>query len=164
MERCWRRRKPSGGRERNEASSSLSLFDASINHDSLPFSLFLQISPSPVPMDAILSRIAQLEQQAHLQDSSIAQLNSTNEAQASTIARLSSEIGTLKTINKDQELIIGELSRASIPGGHWVWESRKKGGEEGEEGGWVWSLVRLFSCSCSSFLICFSSRKIFLLG
>jgi len=139
------------------------LLDDSIHHDSLPFSLFLQISPSPVPMDSILSRLAQLEQQAHLQDSFNAQLNSTNEAQASTIALLSSEIGTLKKINKDQELVIGELLRASIPGGHWVWESGlKEGGEEEEEGGWIWSLVRLFSCS--SFLICFSSRKIFLLG
>ena len=136
------------------------------NYDSLPFSLFLLISPSPVPMDAILSRLAQLEQQAHLQDSCIAQLNSTvsslssqNEAQASTIARLSSEIGTLRKINQDQELVIGELSRAAIPGGHWVWESRK-GGRRGRKMGLVSrsSLLLLFVPSF------FPSREIFLLS
>ena len=118
-------------------------------------------------MDLILSRLTQLEEQVRClpqlvstiqaHTSTISSFSSANEAQASTIARLSSEIETLKKTVEDQELVIGDLSKAAISGGHWVWESGRKGGGEEEEGRWVWSLVRCFSSPLSLS----SSRLIF---
>ena len=102
----------------------------------LPFSTLSYHRPrvrrhhSAVKMDLILARLGQLEEVALLQEA-------TNQAQASSItelssvvARLSSENKALKTIVEDQDRVIGELSRACIPSGFWVWET-SKGGRDG---------------------------------
>lgn len=97
-------------------------------------------------MDVILARLSRLE-------ASNDRLLSENEAQRAALAdlstentRLSSEVRELRSVVTDQGRTIEEISKAALPGGHWVWQSCPDGVEETAEakrgGRWVWSLVR----------------------
>ncbi|KAL7417541.1 hypothetical protein BDY24DRAFT_437879 [Mrakia frigida] len=107
-------------------------------------------------MDQILFQIEQLQEQARLQAASIAQLSSTvalqttkleahtsaialltsqNQAQLATNARISSVI-------QDQDRVIGELSKAAIPAGHWIRDSSRREEGKEEERRWLWSLEK----------------------
>ena len=97
-------------------------------------------------MDVILTRLSRLE-------ASNDRLSSENEAQRAALTdlstentRLSSEVRELRSVVNEQRKTIEEISKAALPGGHWVWVSSPVGEDEAKEarpgGRWVWSLVR----------------------
>lgn len=117
-------------------------------------------------MDAILSRLAELEARTETQGSTITRLSSLDEAHTASIAhlttenarlsadniRLSYEVAQLRKTAEEQKETQNEISLAALPGGHWAWEAGQpdEGGEV-ERGRWLWSLVsptRPVSATC----------------
>jgi len=123
-----------GGKEGNERAQLFSLFRpffVSAPPTSTPSRRHFLGKPLPplIFMDAILSRLSHLEEQARLQAATIASLRSENKALSSAVARLSAQSESKDTFTRQVEARL-------FPEGFWV---REKANDGAAEGCWAWS-------------------------